>query len=223
MVCPKSDDSRMNCQTRSQTTRHFRIRDTAMKLQAITMIAVLTAFAGTSTTTVEANDFIKVIRTINAIDHAVNGPKFNGPKFGPKPIHHPIHKPIILPHPGHGHIHPKPPVCKPPIVKPQVHICHKYHSHICHCHKPPINKPPMKKFTMKLMNNAETKIFFSLNGLDYQMMQADDVELVKSVSPKDHLIKYHNGVEVVEFQLDPTAAYSFEWEGETLMLLQLQG
>jgi len=193
-----------------------------MKLQAITMIAVLTTFAGTTTTTVEANDFIKVIRTINAIDNVVNGPRF-GPGQIHHPIHKPIHKPIILPHPGHGHIHPKPPVCKPPIGKPPVHICKRCHSHVCHCHKPPINKPPVKKFAMKLMNNAETKVFFSLNGLDYQMMQANDVEVVKSVSPQGHQIKYHNGVEVVEYTLDPTAAYSFEWEGETLQLLQIQG
>lgn len=119
----------------------------------------------------------------------------------------------IGPHPGHG----KPIHCKPPIkVCP---ICNHQH---CVCNKPPINKPPMKKFTMNLLNNAETNLFFSINGLDYQLLEADGVELVKSLSPKLHRIAFHNGVEVVEFDLDPSAIYSFEWEEDQLMLYEVE-
>lgn len=188
-----------------------------MRLQAITMIAIVTGLVGS--TTVEANDLFKAI---NTIDHVVNGPKFGGPKiggpkFGPKPI--------VKPHPGHGHLPPKPPACKPkpPVYKPPVKLCPVCHHKHCTCQKPPINKPPMKKFTMKLLNNADTKLFFSINGLDYQLLEADGVELVKSLSPKSHRIAFHNGIEVVEFDLDPTAIYSFEWEENQLMLYEIEG
>jgi len=183
-----------------------------MKLQAITMIAVITGFAG-QTPAAEANDFIKVIRTINAIDRTVNGPRFGrGPRRGP------IGKPIILPHPGP--VRPGPPVCKP---RPPVHVCPVCHHKRCTCQRPPINRPPVKKFTMKLLNNAETKVYFSLNDRNFQELLADDLEVIKSPSPKGHLIKYHNGIELVQYTLDPSSVYSFEWEGDTLVLLEIQG
>lgn len=168
-----------------------------MKLQLITMIAVVTGFVGGGgSDPAEANDFYKVLRTIRTIDRAVNGHHGHGPGHGHN--HGPIVQP--LPHAGHGHSHPK------PIV---------YH--------PPVNKPPVKKFAMKLVNNAETKVFFSLNGQDFQMLEADGFEMIKSVSPKGHLIKYHNGQEVIQYELDPTAVYSFEWQDEILMLLEIKG
>jgi len=118
---------------------------------------------------------------------------------------------LPLPHPGHGN----PIQCKPPIK-----VCPKCGHDHCHC-IPPVNMPPVKKFAMKLLNNADTKIFFSVNGLDYQMLEADGVEMVKRLSPKLHRITFHNGVEVVEFDLDPNAIYSFEWEVDQLMLYEI--
>ena len=77
---------------------------------------------------------------------------------------------------------------------------------------------------MKLMNNAGAEVFFNLNNSEeYATMLADDVELITSRSAQPHIINYHNGVEQIEYELDPTASYSFEWEGETLMLLEVQG
>ena len=174
-----------------------------MKLQALTIIAVVTGFVGMSgSNTAEANDFVKVLKTIKAIDHAVNGHHGHGPGHN----HGPIVKP--LPHPGHGHFHPKP--------HP---LPHPGHGHF----HPPVNQPPVKKFVMKLVNNAETKVYFSLNASEYQMLEADGLELIKSISPKGHLIKYHDGHELVQFQLDPTAVYSFEWEEDVLLLLEVKG
>lgn len=76
---------------------------------------------------------------------------------------------------------------------------------------------------MKLMNNAGADVFFSLDGQDYQQLDNGDFEIVKSHGAKPHMISYHNGLEVVEYELDPTAIYGFEWEGDTLMLLEIQG
>lgn len=172
-----------------------------MKLQVITMLAVVTGFAGVGgSSPADANDFYKVIRTIRAVDHVVNGHhgpgNGYGPGYGPGVIVDPV------PQPGHGHFHPKP--------KPIVYY-------------PPVNKPPVKKFTMKLINNAGSEVYFSLNGQDYQMLKADGFEMVKSVSPKDHLIKYHNGQELVQYQLDPESVYSFEWDEGVLLLLEIKG
>ena len=62
-------------------------------------------------------------------------------------------------------------------------------------------------------------MFYNLNqSEEYTQMPVDDAELIKSHTPKPHLISYHNGVELVEFELDPSAAYSFEWQGETIQL-----
>jgi hypothetical protein len=55
------------------------------------------------------------------------------------------------------------------------------------------------------------------------MLKADGFEMVKSVSPKGHLIKYHNGQELVQYQLDSEAVYSFEWEDDVLLLLEVNG
>jgi hypothetical protein len=166
-----------------------------MKLQVITMIAVVTGFAGVvGSNPAAANDLYKVLRTIRTIDRTVNG------HYGPGP--------------GYGHNH-------GPIVQPPSHAGHSHSKLIVY--SPPMNKPPMKQYAMKLVNNAETKVFFSLNGEDFQMLEADGLEMIKSVSPKGHLIKYHNGQEVVQYELDPTAVYSFEWQDETLMLLEIEG
>lgn len=174
-----------------------------MKLQVLTMIAVVTGFVGVSgASSAEANDFVKVLRTIRTIDHVVNGHHGHGPSHGHGPGHGHGHGPGPMPLPGHGHYHPKP--------KPIVYY-------------PPVNKPPVKKFMMKLVNNAETEVYFSLNGQEYQMLEADGIEMIKSFSPKGHLIKYHNGQDVVQFQLDPAAVYSFEWEDDVLLLLEVKG
>lgn len=158
------------------------------------------------------------------------------PVCKPKP---PVYKPpiVILPEPPI--YKPHPPVCKPkpPVCKPKPPVCKKpgckcrvCKCRVCKCHKPrppvckpPINRPPVKCYTMKLINDAGAEVFFSLNGEDYQQLDNGDVETVKSHGRQPNLIKYHNGIEVVEFELDPTAVYGFEWEGDTLMLLEIQG
>ena len=66
-------------------------------------------------------------------------------------------------------------------------------------------------------------MFFSLDGQDFQQLANGDSELVKSNGAQPHLIKYHNGTQVVEYELDPAGAYGFEWQGQTLALLQIQG
>jgi len=131
----------------------------------------------------------------------------------------------------------KPPVCiKPPICPPVEPPCHTCECHVCKCHKPvlpichkpisqlPINRPPVKLVTMTLMNNAGADVHFSLNSNEQvETMPADSESVVESRSLEALKIAYHNGVEVVEYELDPSAAYSFEWEGEALQLLQVQG
>jgi len=221
-----------------------------MKIQTITMFVVLTGFVGSTVTTAEANDVLKAIQNIQTLNKEAQSPKFVPPgnvskplglgKFVklpkpklPKPVppgppvppappvggHHDFGLIINLPNPLNPHPgHVKPIDCKPP-----VNVCPLCHHQHCHCQKPPVNKPPMKKFIMKLLNNADTKLFFSINGLDYQLLEADGVELVKSLSPKPHRIAFHNGNEVVEFDLDPTAIYSFEWEEHQLMLYEIEG
>jgi hypothetical protein len=77
---------------------------------------------------------------------------------------------------------------------------------------------------MTLMNNAGAEVHFSLNASEQvETMPADTKSVVETRSSEALKIAYHNGVEVVEYDLDPSAAYSFEWEGETLQLLQVQG
>ena len=262
-----------------------------MRIQTISMFVVLTGFVGSTVTTAQANDLVKAIKNIQAINKGVQTPKFvpkgnvikplgpgkfvKTPKLNlPKPVvpgkiinvpKKPALPPMgpgglvnvpkpLFPPLGPGNIAPKPPagppVPVPPVgnndgfgliinlpnpigphpghvkpigCKPPIKVCPKCGHQHCHCNKPPINKPPMKKFTMKLLNNAETNLFFSINGLDYQLLEAHGVELVKSLSPKLHRIAFHNGVEVVEFDLDPSAIYSFEWEEDQLMLYEIEG
>ena len=42
------------------------------------------------------------------------------------------------------------------------------------------------------------------------------------MNPAPHHISYQNGHEMVEYELDPNATYSFEWQGEVLQLLEVQ-
>ncbi len=189
-----------------------------MKLQAITLIV---AFSGIITSTsADAGDFNfgDAVRKVQKINRAVNGSQFGGgsPGFGgggnPGYV-----KP--LPFPGYG----KPKYCPPPAHKP---IC-KPQPPVSHCPPPvcapPINRPPVKCFIMKLMNHTGAEVFYNLDHSDqYTQMPIDDAQLIKSHTQQPHLIRYHNGQEVVEFQLDPSAAYAFEWQNETLVLLEIQ-
>jgi hypothetical protein len=150
------------------------------------------------------------------------------------PVHLPTPPPVY--HPQPPVCKPKPPVC-PPVYKPQPPVCKKpgcecgvCKCQVCKCHKPgppvckpPINRPPVKCYTMKLINDAGAEVFFSIDGADYQQLANGDFEMVKSHNRQPHLISYHNGIEVVEFELDPSAIYGFEWQGDTLMLLEIQG
>ena len=188
-----------------------------MKPQATAMIVVFSAII--TSTTADAGDFNfgDAVRKVQKINRAVNGPQFGGgnPQFGggiPGYV-----KP--LPSPGYG----KPEYCPPPVHKP---IC-KPQPPVSHCpppvHAPPINRPPVKCYIMKLMNHTGADVFYNLDNSDeYTQMPIDDAQLIKSHSQQPHRIRYHNGQEVVEFELDPSATYAFEWQGETLVLLEIQ-
>lgn len=74
------------------------------------------------------------------------------------------------------------------------------------------------------MNNAGADVHFSLNGNDQvESVPSEDVAVFESRATQGIQIAYHNGLEVVEYDLDPAASYSFEWQGETLALLEVQG
>ena len=53
-------------------------------------------------------------------------------------------------------------------------------------------------------------------------MPADDVAVFESRATQGIQIAYHNGLEVVQYDLDPSASYSFEWQDETLQLMQVE-
>jgi hypothetical protein len=178
-----------------------------MKLQVITTAAVLTAFF--STTSADAGKFNlgKALRTAQQVQRTVNNINNGGGQ--PKYKTLPYNPPQKGGHPGHGHK----PVCKP---KP----------HPGHGHKPcpPVNRPPKKCYTLKLINNAGAEVYYTLNQAeDYRTMPVDDVDWIKTLNPAPHTISYHNGQEVVEYELDADGTYGFEWQGETLQLLEIQG
>ena len=183
-----------------------------MKLQVITTFAVISGIFSTTHADAGKFDLGQALRTAQTINRTVNNVKHNSsqkiafPSPNPPVYKHPVIKPIHrpLPHPGHGHVH-----------KP---ICHKP---IC---KPPVNRPPKKCYTLKLINNAEAEVYYVLNEqTDFSTMPVDDVDWIKSMNPAPHTISYHNGQEEVEYELDPNGIYSFEWQGETLQLLEVQG
>ena len=182
-----------------------------MKLQVITTIAVLSGIF--FSTSADAGNFNlgKALRTAQQVQRTVNNINNGGgqPKYKTLPYNPPVKTapaPIVqpLPHPGHGHH----PVCKP---KPPV------------C-KPPVNHPPKKCYTLKLINKAGAEVYYTLNqAKDYSTMPVDDVDWIKTLNPAPHTISYHNGQEVVEYELDADGTYGFEWQGETLQLLEIQG
>ena len=76
---------------------------------------------------------------------------------------------------------------------------------------------------MTLMNNAGAEVHFSFDGGNaVESMPAEDVAVFESRATQGIQIAYHNGLEVVQYDLDPSASYSFEWQGETLQLLQVE-
>lgn len=126
----------------------------------------------------------------------------------------------------------KPPVCIKPPVKPPVCEKPQCKCNVCKCQTCrcgnqqvglPINRPPVRVSQLTLMNNAGAEVHFSLNeNPNVETMPADDVSVVESRSARGIQIAYHNGLEVVEYDLDADASYSFEWQGETLQLLQVE-
>lgn len=182
-----------------------------MKLQGITLAAVVTSFFVTTNADAGKFNLGQVIRTAQKIDRQINHGQISRPSLNPpvytlpvEPPHHSYPTPVEPPH-----CKPAPPVCKP---QPPV------------CKKPPVNRPPVRCVKMKLMNNAGAEVYFVLNNAnDYSTLGADAVEIVESHSGQPHLISYHNGQQMVEYELDPNATYSFEWEGDTLQLFAAQG
>ena len=76
---------------------------------------------------------------------------------------------------------------------------------------------------MTLTNNAGADVHFSFNGDEQvQSMPADDVAVFETRANQGVQIAYHNGLEVVQYDLDPSASYAFEWQGETLQLMQVE-
>jgi len=183
-----------------------------MKLQAITLAAVVASF---SITNADAGKFNlgQVIRTAQKIDRQINHGKITRPSPNPPVYTHPVE-------PSHR-TYPTPvdpPRCKkpaPPIHRPAPPVCRKP--------APPVNRPPARCAKMKLMNNAGADVYFVLNKAhDYSTLPTDEVEIVESHNGRPHHISYNNGQEVVEYELDPNATYSFEWEGQVLQLLEVQ-
>jgi len=179
-----------------------------MKLQAITLVTVVTSFFLNTNADAGRFDLGQVIRTAQKIDRQLN----HGPITRPSP------NPPVYPLPEPPRYKPAPPVCKPapPIYKPAPPVCKKP--------APPINRPPVQCARLKLMNNAGADVYFVLNNAhDYATLRADDVEIVESHTHKPHLISYHNGQELVEYELDANGVYGFEWQGQILQLVELQG
>ncbi|MBD3671894.1 MAG: hypothetical protein HUJ26_00075 [Planctomycetaceae bacterium] len=88
----------------------------------------------------------------------------------------------------------------------------------------PINQPPVRVTQLTLLNNAGADVHFRFNGAEQvESMPADDVAVFESRATQGIQIAYHNGLEVVQYDLDPSASYSFEWQEDTLMLLQDEG
>ena len=178
-----------------------------MKLQVITTIAVFSGLFATTSADAGKFDLVKAVQTAQQINQSINQksgqPKYVTLPYNPNKGGNPGY---VSPHPNPGYSHCKPPVCKPP-------VCH-----------PPVNHPPVKCYSMKLMNNAGAEVYYILDkAQDYNQLPAEQVEVVKSHSSQPHTISYHNGQEVVEYQLSVNGTYSFEWQGETLMLLEIQG
>ena len=181
-----------------------------MKLQAITFAAVVTSFFVTSNADAGKFNLGNVIRTAQKIDQQLNrgGGKITYPSPNPPKYTHPVEPP--------HHIYPipvEPPHCKkpaPPICKKPTH--------------PPINRPPAKCLTLKLINKAGAEVYFVINNADdYTTLPAGENHWLKTMNPQPHTISYHNGQQMVEFELSADGTYSFEWEGDTLQLYEVQG
>jgi len=188
-----------------------------MKLQAITFAAVVTSFFINTSADAGKFDLVKAIRTAQTINHQVNHHgKITRPSPNPPVTTFPI-------------VHPVKPICKPkpPVVVYPIHPVHPVHPPVCKkppvC-KPPVNRPPAQCLTLKLINNAESEVYYVLNQADdYKTLTVGDKHWTKTMNPQPHHISYHNGQEMVEYELDADGTYSFEWEGETLQLLEVQG
>ena len=180
-----------------------------MKLQAITLAAVVTSFFVTTNADAGKFDLGDVIRTAQKIN---NHQKITRPS--PNPPVYPLPEPPRYTHPVEPphYINPvQPPVCK----KPAPPVCKKP--------APPINRPPARCAKMKLMNNAGAEVYFVLNNAhDYDTLRADSVEIIESHTHKPHLISYHNGQQLVEYELDPNGVYGFEWQGQVLQLVEIR-
>jgi hypothetical protein len=193
-----------------------------MKLQAITFVAVVTSFSFSTSADAGKFDLVREIKTAQVINHQVNHHgKITRPSPNPPVTTFPIVRPIK-------------PICKPkpPVVVYPIHPVHPIrpihpvHPPVCKkppvC-KPPVNRPPVRCLSLKLINNAEADVYFVLNQADdFVTLTAGDKHWTKTKNPAPHHISYHNGQEMVEYELDPNGTYSFEWQGEVLQLLEVQ-
>lgn len=145
------------------------------------------------------------------------------------PIYCPPPKPPVCP-PVKPPVCVKPPICppvKPPVCEQPACPCNLCKCQTCQCGDQhvglPINQPPVRVYTLTLMNNAGADVHFRFNGAEeVESMSADDVAAFESRATQGIQIAYHNGLEVVQYDLDPSASYSFEWQDDTLMLLQVE-
>jgi hypothetical protein len=188
-----------------------------MKLQVITTLAVISGFF--TTTSADAGKFNlgQALQTAQQIGNAVNTIKY-GPQYKTPPYYPGNGYPGYGTTPGYVWDPPpgwqQPPVYQPPVVYPP------QPQPGCH---PPVNLPPVKTYKMVLQNNTGAEVYYNLdNSKNYHTMPKDDVDVIQSQFQKPHLISYHNGHKVVQYELNPNATYSFEWQGDTLQLLEIQ-
>jgi len=179
-----------------------------MKLQVITTIVALSGLF--TATSADAGKFNlgQAFQTAQQINWAVNG----------------MQQPQYKIYPGYNYGTNLGYIYNPPVWKTTpVYTTPTYTQHV-HVYQPPVNRPPVKTFKMVLQNNTGAEVYYSLNhNKNYTTMPKEDVDVFQSYSQKPVLISYHNGHEVVEYELNPASTYSFEWQEDTLQLLEIQG
>lgn len=128
----------------------------------------------------------------------------------PKPPVCPPQPPVICP--------PQPPVCppQPPVCPPQPPVCPPQPP-VC----PPVNVPPHIDFCIEICNHAGAEVHFNFNDQGYVCLPCHGCKTFHGHTVHMPTIEYHNGHEVVRYELAPQGKYEFRWSSGVLQLFAL--
>jgi|GEM_PF-7059354 len=120
---------------------------------------------------------------------------------------------------GRGNSWVKPPVCHTPVGTPPAPVCHTP----VWTPQPPVCPTLPVVSSLTLVNNSGQTFDYRLNRTEVDNMVINgqkkyDTTVPQGASLQPVTIEFHNGRQVVDFQLDPTATYIFSTDAQTQTL-----